>query len=111
MAWVKGTLSAPAGMSAVGRHAHLCNLDVRLVDGLRVQADDFLHVDDVALLDVLEFLQGGRKKNGRSQISELRNTSVCVCACGPEASEDHFPFLPFSTSCASVWVGKSADTR
>lgn len=45
-------------MSAVRRHAHLSNLDVRLVDGLRVQADDLLHVDDVVLLDVLEFLRG-----------------------------------------------------
>lgn len=54
---VNAVLSAPAGMSAVGAHAHLSDLDVRVVDGLRVQADDLLHVDDVALLDVLEFLR------------------------------------------------------
>lgn len=52
----------PAGMSAARRHAHLSDLDVRLVDGLRVQADDLLHVDDVALFDVLEFLRGGKKR-------------------------------------------------
>lgn len=44
------------------RHAHLSDLDVRLVDGLRVQADDLLHVDDVALFDVLEFLRERKKR-------------------------------------------------
>lgn len=48
---------------ALRRHAHLSDLDVRLVDGLRVQADDVLHVDDVALFDVLEFLRGRKKGN------------------------------------------------
>lgn len=55
---VNGT---PAGKSAVRRHAHLSNLDVCLVDRLRVQADDLLHVDDVALLNVLEFLRREKK--------------------------------------------------
>lgn len=45
------------------RHAHLSDLDVRLVDGLRVQPDDLLHVDDVALFDVLEFLRGRKEGN------------------------------------------------
>lgn len=57
--------------------AHLSDLDVGLVDGLRVRVDDVLHVDDVAFFDVLEFLQNrATRVTAMQQTSHMKSTRL-----------------------------------